>query len=152
MESPAMIWVSNTISGSRLRHITVHEVAHQWFYGAVGNNQALHPFVDEALSDFLTRDLLGTFRGSTCPTTRLDGKVYDYSNRCYPEVIYTQGANYLRRYRSEVGAEKFWAGLNRFYREQSARVAGTRLLLDTLDAETGFNSQRHAERFPGLYP
>lgn len=27
-----------------------HEVAHQWFYGLVGNNQAEHPWIDEGLA------------------------------------------------------------------------------------------------------
>jgi aminopeptidase N len=151
MESPALVWISNTVSGARLRHIVVHEAAHQWFYSAVGNNQATSPFVDEAVSDFLTRDHLGTFRASQCAPARLDRHVYDYSNACYAEIIYTQGANYLRNYRTEVGADRFWAGLSRFYRQQATRIAGTRTLLDTLDAESGFNSKLHAERFPSLY-
>jgi hypothetical protein len=151
MESPMMSWVSSSLSGSRLRHIVVHEAAHQWFYGVVGNNQARYAFVDEAVGDFLTRDMLGTFRPSECARDRLDRNVYDYSDRCYPEVIYVQGANYLRAYRDEVGAEKFWAGLSRFYREKRFGLAGTRALLNALDRASGFNSARHAERFPSLY-
>ncbi len=151
MESPAMVWISNTLSGSRLRHIIVHEAAHQWFYSAVGNNQAVSPFLDEALSDFMTRDYLGTFRGSQCATARLDRQVYEYSSGCYPEVVYVQGANYLRDYRTQVGAENFWAGMSRFYRERATGLPNTRIFLDTLDAESGFNSQLHAQRFPSLY-
>jgi aminopeptidase N len=151
MESPALNWISSTVSGARLRHIVVHEAAHQWYYSAVGNNQATNPFVDEAVSDFLTRDHLGTFRKSNCATARLDRHVYDYSAKCYPEVVYVQGAQYLRAYRAEVGVDRFWAGLSRFYREKATRIAGTRALLDTLDAESGFDSRRHADRFPSLY-
>ena len=151
MESPALAWISSTVGGSRLRHIVVHEVAHQWFYSQVGTNPATNPFVDEALSDFLTRNLLGTFRGSECATAPLDRPVYDYSARCYPEVIYVQGANYLRAYREDVGAKPFWSGLSGFYRDRALQIVGTRALLDALDAATGFNSQRHAERFPSLY-
>ena len=151
MESPALVWISNTIGGSRLRHIIIHEVAHQYFYSSVGNNQALAPFADEALSDFLTRDYLGSWRASQCAIGRLDRQVYEYSNGCYPEVIYLQGAQYLRAYRDEVGGESFWAGIRRYYVENSAQIAGTRILLDTLDAESGYDSQRHAQRFPSLY-
>lgn len=151
MESPAHIWISSTAGASRLRHIVVHEVAHQWFYGAVGNNQATSPFVDEAVSEFLTRNMLSTFRGSECAVARLDRPVYDYSYRCYPEVVYVQGANYLRWYRQEVGADAFWTGLSRLYRSRTLEIVGTRALLDALDAASGFNSRRHAERFPSLY-
>jgi len=31
---------------------TPHEVAHQWFYALVGNNQGLHPWLDEGLASY----------------------------------------------------------------------------------------------------
>ena len=39
---------------------TPHEVAHMWFYGLVGNNQALHPWLDEGLATYVEGRLLGT--------------------------------------------------------------------------------------------
>ena len=33
-----------------LSDTVVHEVAHQWWYAMVGNNQYLHAFLDESLS------------------------------------------------------------------------------------------------------
>ena len=38
------------------------------------------------------------------PSGALDLTVWDYSGRCYPEVVYVQGGLYLRDYRAEVGA------------------------------------------------
>ena len=151
MESPGLVWIDATLAPSRFPYVVVHETAHQWFYSAVGNNQATHPFVDEAVSDFLTRDLLSSFRKSACATTNLDRTVYKYSGRCYPEVIYVQGGLYLRDYKAEVGADSFWRGLNNFYRDRKFGIAGIRSLLDSLDAASGYNSQRHENRFPSLY-
>ena len=151
MELPGMIWVDGTISQSRFAYIVVHETAHEWFYSTVGNNQGAYPFVDEALADFLTRDLLKSFRSSQCAQARLDLGVYDYSAHCYPEVIYNQGGLYLRDYRAEVGPDAFWTGLRNFYRDYKFKLATTRNLLDSLDAASGFDSQRHATRFPRLY-
>lgn len=34
-----------------------HEVVHQWFYGIVGNNQYLHAFIDEGITNFLSSRL-----------------------------------------------------------------------------------------------
>jgi len=152
MESPALTWVSSTISSARVPYIVVHETAHQWFYGVVGNNQAYEPYVDEALADFLARNLLGSFRSSQCQTTRLDGSVYDYSGRCYVEVVYVQGGRYLDAYRKDVGDAAFWSGLSRFYRDHRFGLASTRSLLTYLDAASGADSERHAERFPSAYP
>ena len=39
---------------------TPHEVAHMWFYGLVGNNQALHPWLDEGIATYVEGLLLGT--------------------------------------------------------------------------------------------
>jgi hypothetical protein len=152
MESPQMSWIPSTLSGGRLTYAIVHEIAHQWFYGVVGNNQATQPFLDEALADFLTRDVLHSFRSSQCAQDRLDRSVYDYSAKCYFETVYVQGANYLRKYRSDVGATAFWNGLSAFYRHDRFTISGTRALLDSLDAASGYDSQRHAKRFPSLYP
>jgi hypothetical protein len=41
--------------------------------------------------------------------------------------------------------------MSRFYHERATQIVGTRALLDTLDAESGYNSQRHAQRFPSIY-
>lgn len=39
---------------------TPHEVAHMWFYGLVGNNQALHPWLDEGLATYVEGRVLGS--------------------------------------------------------------------------------------------
>jgi hypothetical protein len=152
MESPGMTWISSTEPKSNLPYLSVHEVAHQWFYGAIGNNQALQPFLDEGVSDFLTRDMLDQFRTSRCAQDRLDGSVYDYSAKCYNEVIYVQSALYLNKYRVQVGDGKFWAGMADFYRDYKFELSNTRAFWDTLDHATGYDSQNHAARFPSLYP
>jgi hypothetical protein len=152
MESPGMVWIDSTLEKSRFAYIVVHETAHEWFYSTVGNNQAADPFVDEAVADFLTRDLLGSFRKSYCSKGRLDLTVYEYSNACYSEVIYVQGGLYLNAYRAEVGADAFWRGLQDFYHAKTLGLAGTRSLLEHLDAASGYDSTRHKDRFPSLYP
>jgi hypothetical protein len=152
MESPALIWVSSTVGPGRLSRLVAHEVAHQWFYALVGNNQASQPFVDEALASYLTSDMFRSFRRSNCRTARLDRTVYEYNAGCYLEIVYVQGARYLKRYREQVGKRAFWTGVSAFYDAYRLRIATTRDLLDALDDVSGFNSRDHADRFPGLYP
>jgi hypothetical protein len=57
MEYPTLI----TTGGSRyapftgirsLEAVTVHELAHQWFYGLLASNEARYPFLDEGLTSF----------------------------------------------------------------------------------------------------
>jgi hypothetical protein len=151
MESPAMTWVDASLAKSRFPYIVVHETSHQWFYGGIGNNQATEPFLDESVGDFLTRDALDDFRKSQCAKARLDKSVYSYQGRCYNEVIYIQGGLYLRDYRDEVGANKFWEGMHQFWMDRKFEIASTRSFLDHLDAASGFDSRLHEDRFPSLY-
>ena len=151
MESPGMIWVDSTLEKSRFPYIVVHETAHHWFFAVLGNNQAVDPFVDEGMSDFLTRDALSSFRTSQCGKTPLDKSVYEYSAGCYPEVIYVQGGLYVRNYRDEVGAQNFWDAMSALYNQRGFEIVGTRSLWSFLDERTGFNSQRHADRFPNTF-
>jgi hypothetical protein len=152
MESPGMIWIpSNATSAARKRYLVTHEVAHQWFYGVVGNDQATDPFADEALAEYLARTIIG-FRNSTCGKANLDGSVYDYGARCYYEIIYIQGADYLDDYRDRVGNDAFWAGLRDYYDQYKFGLGGTYELLQALDAEAGSNGGGHEERFPSLFP
>jgi hypothetical protein len=46
-EYPALAFVS---TAERPRDTAAHEIAHQWFYSLVGNNQARDPWLDEALA------------------------------------------------------------------------------------------------------
>jgi hypothetical protein len=152
MESPGMLWIpSNATSGSRKRYLVTHEVAHQWFYSVVGNDQATDPFADEAVAEFLVRTIIG-FRSSKCGETRLDGSVYDYGSRCYYEVIYVQGADYLNEYRDRVGGDAFWAGLRAYYERFRFGLGGNYELLQTLDEQAGESGGGHEARFPSLYP
>ena len=152
MESPGMFWIpSNATSYARKRYLVTHEVAHQWFYGVVGNDQATDPFADEALAEFLSRSIIG-FRNSKCGETRLDGSVYDYGSRCYYEVIYVQGARYLDTYRDRVGGEAFWAGIRAYYDKFRFGLGGNYDLLKTLDDQAGESGGGHEERFPSLFP
>jgi hypothetical protein len=41
-------------SAELLESVVVHEIAHQWLYGILGNDQTQEPWVDEALAQYLT--------------------------------------------------------------------------------------------------
>lgn len=79
---------------------TTHELAHQWFYGLVGNNQGRDPWLDEGLATYAEGRAEGTLasllrtpmpavaRGHlTSPMT-----YWDAHNASYYRGVYTQGA------------------------------------------------------------
>ena len=152
MESPGMVWITQkAIARGTVKYLVVHETAHQWFYGLLGNDQAMQPFADEAMAEFLTRDLIG-HRASHCAEAVLDRSVYGYSRECYYEIVYVQGDNYLEAYRLRVGDAAFWVGVRNYYQSLRFGLGGTRQLLDTLDAAANGAGGGHEARFPSLYP
>jgi len=152
MESPALVWLPYGLESSRYRYLVTHEVAHQWFYGLVGNDQAREPFTDEAAADFVTRYVLSSRRASTCSNRELDHTIYYYSSSCYFEAIYIQGGNLLNSARTRMGSSAFWAALRGYLADNRYKLVGTDTLLDALDDGTSLNlSQLFRPRFPGLY-
>jgi aminopeptidase N len=153
MESPRLIWVPTGVASSNLRYLAAHETAHQWFYGLVGDDQATEPFTDEAVADFVARNILGLKRASRCSTGRLDLRIYDYSSTCYYERIYIQGGNLLDTARRRMGSNVFWSALKGWVDANRYRIATTKSLLDALDAATSIDLGHtlFAPRFPRLY-
>ena len=150
MESPNLFWIPRD-AGSLLKYEVVHEMAHEWFYGVVGNDQALEPFADESVAEFLSRELVSTWTSSKCPNGNLDRTIYTSPGSCYIPVIYYQGYKYLDAYRDHVGNTAFYQGMHNYYVANKFGIGGTRKLLDALDAATGYHPN-HAARFPSLYP
>lgn len=150
MESPNLNWIPSD-AGGLLRYMVAHEVAHEWFYSTVGNDQGREPFADEALSEFLGREIAGSWKSSKCPNGNLDRTIYSSPGDCYVAVVYFQGYKYLQAYRQAVGNADFYQGLRDYYVANKFGIGGTRKLLDALDAAANYYPN-HAARFPSLYP
>ncbi|MDR2090625.1 MAG: M1 family metallopeptidase [Clostridiales bacterium] len=54
MEYPNLVLISRALREKDKEAVVVHETAHQWFYGIVGNDNLNHAWMDEGLSEFST--------------------------------------------------------------------------------------------------
>ncbi|HHY36345.1 MAG TPA: M1 family metallopeptidase [Firmicutes bacterium] len=58
MEYPNLVFVSSELyrpgAEKLLEYVVVHETAHQWWYGLVGNDQIREPWLDEGLAEYST--------------------------------------------------------------------------------------------------
>jgi hypothetical protein len=152
LESPGMIWIPRNLDSLNRTYIVHRQVAHQWFYGLVGNDQREDPFLDEAAADLLARSVLGTFRATRCSRTALDGPINRYSGRCYYEVIYVQGGLLLDDLRGTMGSKAFWKALAGFVEANRNRLVDTKDLLEALRHGTRVNLLPTLRaRFPSLY-
>lgn len=107
--------------------ITVHEVAHQWWYARVGNDPALAPWLDEALATYSEyvfleefypelKDWWWEFRVEAySPNGFVDSSVYEFSSiREYINAVYLRGVKMLHTLRQDMGTEAFFAWLRRY--------------------------------------
>jgi aminopeptidase N len=125
-----------------LSAIAAHETAHQWWYGLVGNDQALEPWLDEALCTYSERiyyeqagqealDWWWAYRINYFePHGKIDLSIYDAQGeykgyRNYRDVVYLNGAKFFEELRQLVGEEVFFEFL-RDYRERNAYRLATR--------------------------
>lgn len=115
--------------------VTTHELAHMWFYGLVGNDQELHPWLDEAFAtaaeEIVDDQLFGGSPGDTAdPTASEDPRPVDSpvsafvrDQMGYDTVVYFKGANALITARRQVGAATFDAALRCYARAYAWQVA-----------------------------
>ena len=55
MEFPNLVFIGDNIDDfETYQYVIVHEIAHQWWYGIVGNNQTKHSWLDEGLAEYST--------------------------------------------------------------------------------------------------
>lgn len=55
MEFPNLVLISDKIEEQiDLNYVIIHEIAHQWWYGVVGNDQYNHAWIDEGLAEYST--------------------------------------------------------------------------------------------------
>ncbi|MCB9437670.1 MAG: M1 family metallopeptidase [Anaerolineales bacterium] len=116
--------------------ITIHEIAHQWWYMLVANDQARDPYLDEAFATYsellyfeaTNPDLVQAwwdfrvFRYDT--TDPVDITVYEYTQwRPYINAAYLRGVRMLQAVREAVGDEVFFQWLHDYAHDYQGQVA-----------------------------
>lgn len=120
---------------NNLSLIAVHETAHQWWYGAVASDQALEPWLDEALCTYSERifyeknypDSLNWWWNFRIyyysPSGYVDSHLYDTGTfRAYVNAVYFQGAKFIEGLRSRIGDSAFFAFLQDYYASNRGRI------------------------------
>jgi hypothetical protein len=143
-----------------LTFIAAHETAHQWWYGLVGNDQALEPWLDEAMCTYMEHIYYEnaypdytTSSGQSLvdwwwyyrvnfydPTGWINESIYDYSLfRPYRDAVYLNGAKFLQDLRDLIGDEAFFAFLQDYATQEENRIATASVFFDILKGHTDKN-------------
>ncbi len=155
MEFTGLVFVGSawftTFDGSAYNYLTlisVHEIAHQWWYAQVGNDAALSPWLDEALatySEYLyieqyfpaDKNWWWTFRvANFFPQGMVDSTVYEFTTaRAYINAVYLRGVQMLHNLREDIGDSAFFALLNAYRAAGSGQIADPALFWQQLTEE-----------------
>jgi hypothetical protein len=132
IEYPGLIMIfTSGRNTTGLRYVTEHEVAHQWFYGILGNDVFNQPWLDESFANFspylVEGDRYGAsyansyyqsnVAGPASRTTLPAGySVYRYGNwSTYVAGVYGKGAQFLYVLRGRIGETAFHNGMRTYY-------------------------------------
>jgi hypothetical protein len=118
-----------------------HEIAHQWFYGIVGNDQRHAPWLDESFASWVEHDLSG-FSDCNSPPVRvvagvfLDSgmDVFDRRSDLYGRIVYTDGACALEEIAHGIGRDRFRSLLRSYVAAHRGGVATKADFLSALRA------------------
>ena len=134
--------LSSSLKAEERARVTAHEVAHQWWYAAVGSDQTARGWLDESLAEYSTaiffedyplygvdrRDLYNaahtSYRLYTDVYSQLTGKTSGamlrplsefLSEYEYVNLVYNKGFLLWETYRTSVGDQRFFRALSHFY-------------------------------------
>jgi len=115
--------------------IVSHELAHQWFYDAVGSDPAEHPWLDEGLATYLSNVFLEIARGeevagaevrrwqdafaathTTYPNLAISDPSCSFpESSVYSTFVYSAAAWFHHSVRGEIGKDAFFDALSSYY-------------------------------------
>lgn len=135
--------ITNTIPGF-LEFVVTHEVAHQWWYGMVGNDQYLHAFMDEGLVNYISCVYFEKQYDSQVAEQQIDlnlklpyftmlfnqgDEIVDQPTDSFPSMdsygvtIYGKGALAFDAIRSQIGDDAFFGALQAYLAQERFKVA-----------------------------
>jgi len=125
-----------------------HEVAHQWWYAAVGNDEFDETWLDEGPTTFASERYRIEARGESSDLRRmvsfrepgipvLTAASGFVSLRTFGEAIYTKGSGVLWMLRGLLGSETFDRALRTYYERFRYKNATTQDLIDTFETVSG---------------
>jgi hypothetical protein len=160
IEYPGLIVIAADLYGQEggfFEFATVHEVAHQWWYGLVGSDQLDEPWLDEALTQYTSllyyEDRYGPEAAQSVlesaferPYQRLLENdedmpaglpVADYPEALYGAVVYGKGPLFFHELRQKVGDEAFERILRTYFEEHRYGIAYPQDLIEIAERVSG---------------
>lgn len=160
MEYSGMIFLRDDFleknyDNERCNFVLAHEIAHQWWYAMVGNDQLREPWLDEGLANWSAYKYLTDIEGisppdttSFKPDTNLARELQDiYSREEYYYMAYTGGEAFWFALEKELGTETVLKVLRRYAAEYRFRMATTDDLINIIKIEAHRDMQDYFNKW-----
>ncbi len=143
-----------TYAASFIEAVVAHEVAHQWFYSLVGNDQLNEPWLDEALAQYATLVYMDEVHGSWSAAgfrrsleDRWAGVGYEeipiglpvaaYTELEYGAIVYGRGPLFLDTLAQALGGDALDRILYDYCRTYRWGIATTQRFKQLVEADCG---------------
>ncbi|MCH5158028.1 MAG: M1 family metallopeptidase [Clostridiales bacterium] len=159
MEYPNLSMISDAYVSDAYNDIIVHETAHQWWYGVVGNDEVRCAWLDEGLTEYSTMlfyekadgynytfdakraDALAaymlyceTYKNNGLGDTSMNRAINEYEGDIeYSYMTYVKGALMLDDVRNAVGDAAFFKGIKNYYRDNKYKIARPEHLIGAIE-------------------
>ncbi len=150
MEYSCLVLVNDKLAKKEAKEVIAHEIAHQWWFLKVGNDQAIEPWLDEALAEFSTLHfLLKRGEGNLFQKRIEEGEklassrvlknqqiqiglsVYEYNKQDYADCVYTIGSlMWAKLY--EIYGNDIIEELKKYAQKYSLKVASRKDLVSSI--------------------
>jgi len=158
----------NIYSGSPasfLVAIAAHETAHQWWYGLVGNDQALEPWIDESMCTYSELLFFEEYHDQAVgwwwenrveyfqPHGVIDRSVYDTNGYFdYRDSTYLRGAQFWDELRDSMGEETLFSFLQRLSASYTGDIVSGEEVFDLLQEVAGSDLEEVRATYFGSAP
>ena len=147
--SPAFYNLYPDSPRSNIYVYTAHEIAHQWFFAMLGNDQAMEPWLDETFATYAQKlfydryypdDATWMWESYVTAYTAegpVDSSIYfggDDSE--YRKTVYLKGARFLQELRETLGDETFFAFLHDYFQNFKYTIVTTQEFWSFLQSYT----------------
>lgn len=175
MEYPNLVYIDKNLYSNiyyeALEEVVVHETAHQWWYGVVGNNEQKEAWLDEGLTQFSVALYIDEIYGkerykmylneneSYCKTVfeivkDVTGKVNKQIDRptgefehwlLYDALTYDVCALMFDNLRNSIGDDKLFNGLKSYYEANKFKISNKEKFISDLSLYTGTDVNAYVE-------
>ena len=159
MEFPQLSLIGSELYREKrkeLEYLVVHEIAHQWWYNQVGNDQIRYPWLDEGLADYsslhlllpdvrqgLCRWLLGTRWATIYRYLVSEGKdgpvnlpAFNFGDQ-YEQMVYGKAALFFRALHEKTGDIAFRQALHQYMDALRYKISTPDRLMAVMNEATG---------------